>query len=137
MCWFGGILAFLCAMPGYAQSKTATTTLLTVTSGGSPASSIAWGNAVTLTATVQAGVTPVTPGQVMFCDATAALCSDVHLLGLAQLTSSGTAVWRFRPPAGSHTYKAVFAGTNAYIASSSAAAPLTVNVGEGGIPRRP
>ena len=81
---------------------------------------------VTLTATVQAGATPLTLGQVNFCDATAASCTDIHLLGTAQLTSAGTAVLRFRPGPGSHSYKAVFLGTLAGAASSSAAVGLTV-----------
>ena len=81
---------------------------------------------VTLTATVQAGATALTLGQVNFCDATAASCTDIHLLGTAQLTSAGTAVLRFRPGPGSHSYKAVFLGTLAGAASSSAAVGLTV-----------
>jgi hypothetical protein len=66
------------------------------------------------------------PGQVNFCDATAASCTDIHLLGTAQLTSAGTAVLRFRPGPGSHSYKAVFLGTLAGGASSSTAVGLTV-----------
>ena len=81
---------------------------------------------VTLTATVQTGATALTLGQVNFCDATAASCTDIHLLGTAQLTSAGTAVLRFRPGPGSHSYKAVFLGTLAGAASSSAAVGLTV-----------
>jgi hypothetical protein len=61
---------------------------------------------VTLTATVQAGATTLNLGQVNFCDATAASCTDIHLVGTVQLTSAGTAVLRFRPGPGSHSYKA-------------------------------
>jgi hypothetical protein len=81
---------------------------------------------VTLTAKVQAGTTALTLGQVNFCDAAAASCTDIQLLGTAQLTSAGTAVLRFRPGSGSHSYKAVFLGTLAGAASSSAAVGLTV-----------
>jgi trimeric autotransporter adhesin len=81
---------------------------------------------VTLTATVQAGATALTLGQVNFCDATAVSCTDIHLLGTAQLTSAGSAVLRFRPGPGSHSYKAVFLGTLVGAASSSAAVGLTV-----------
>jgi hypothetical protein len=86
---------------------------------------------VTLTATVTAGTTPVSPGQVKFCDATAAHCEDIHIVGFAQLTSAGTAVVRFRPGVGSHSYNAVFLGTPngspAYAGSASANGSLTVS----------
>jgi hypothetical protein len=81
---------------------------------------------VTLTATVMTGSAPVAPGQINFCDATAKSCTDIHILGTAQLTSAGTATLHLRPGIGSHTYQAVFVGTNAMAASSSAASSLTV-----------
>jgi len=56
-----------------------------------------------------ASLFPLTTGQVNFCDATAAYCTDVHILATAQLTSSGTATYKFRPGIGSHIYEAVFA----------------------------
>jgi uncharacterized membrane protein len=110
--------------PAWASQATATT--LSLTSGGNAVSSVAGGTGVTLTATVQAGATALTLGQVNFCDTAANTCTDIHLLGTAQLTSAGTAVLRFRPGPGSHSYKAVFLGTLAGAASSSAAVGLTV-----------
>ena len=104
----------------------ASATTLSLTSGGNAVSSIAGGTVVTLTATVQAGAAALTLGQVNFCDALAASCTDIHLLGTAQLTSAGTAVLRFRPGPGNHSYKAEFLGTLAGPASSSAAVGLTV-----------
>jgi Bacterial Ig-like domain (group 3)/FG-GAP-like repeat/FG-GAP repeat len=104
-----------------------TTTSLTVTSAGSGVTSVAAGTVVTLTATVMAGSTPVTPGQVKFCDAMAKYCEDFHIIGTAQLTSTGTATLKFRPPIGSHSYNAVFVGTKTNAKSSSAASPLSVN----------
>jgi hypothetical protein len=71
-----------------ASAQTATTTTLTVTSGGSAVTSISGGTVVTLTATVVAGSTPVTTGQVEFCDASVSYCTDVHLIALAQLTAT-------------------------------------------------
>jgi hypothetical protein len=62
-----------------------TITTLSVISGGNAVTTVAPGSVVTLTATVMAGSTPVTPGQVNFCDATAKFCTDIHLLGTAQL----------------------------------------------------
>ena len=88
---------------------------------------MASGAVVTLTAPVRSGNTAVTPGLVNFCDATATYCTDIHLLGSAQLLSGGTAVFKFRPGPGSHSYKAVFAGTTSYTASTSASKALTVN----------
>jgi hypothetical protein len=85
---------------------------------------------VTLTASVQAGSTPITQGQVILCDATAARCTDIHLLGTAQLNSSGKAVFHLRPGAGSHSYAAHFLGTPKtsvpYGGSVSSAATLSV-----------
>jgi hypothetical protein len=104
----------------------ATTTTLAVTSAGSPVTSVSSASMVTLTATVGAGSTAVTAGQVNFCDATAAYCEDIHILGSAQLTSAGTAVLNFIPGIGSHSYKAVFAGTSSNAKSASNASPLQV-----------
>jgi hypothetical protein len=110
----------------YAQSQATTVTSLSVTANGSGVSSVSSGTVVTLTAQVSAGGVNVSPGQVNFCDATAAYCTDIHILYTAQLTSSGTATYKFRPGIGSHSYKAVFVGTNLYTGSSSSASPLTV-----------
>ncbi len=105
-----------------AQTKASTVTSLTV----SPSGSVAVGTVVTLTAHVTAGSANVSPGQVNFCDAAAAYCLDIDILATAQLTSSGTATYKFRPGIGSHSYKAVFLGTNSYAGSNSSASPLTV-----------
>ncbi len=102
------------------------TTALAVTSGGSAVTTVAAGSVVILTATVAAGGTAVTPGLVLFCDATAANCTDIHLLGQAQLGSTGTATFKLVPGIGSHSYKAIFAGTNSYAASTSTTSALTV-----------
>jgi Pro-kumamolisin, activation domain/FG-GAP-like repeat/Bacterial Ig-like domain (group 3) len=101
--------------------QTATATTLTLSSGSSP---VAPNTKVTATATVTVGSTPVTTGQVNFCNTTATLCDAIHLLGTAQLTSAGTAVLQFIPGAGSHSYKAVFAGTNSNAPSASAASSV-------------
>src|SRR5271163_5368368 len=95
-------------LPVWAEPA-ATITTLSVTSGGNAVATVASGSVVTLTATVLAGSTPVTPGQVNFCDATARFCTDIHLLGTGQLTAKGTATLKFRPGVGSHSYMAVLA----------------------------
>jgi hypothetical protein len=120
---FGGIAAGGLAS---AQTKAATVTSLSVTANGSETSSVAAGTVVALTAHVTAGAANVSSGQVNFCDATAASCTDIHILATAQLTSSGTATYKFRPGIGSHSYKAVFVGTKSYAGSISSASPLTV-----------
>jgi hypothetical protein len=108
-----------------AAPPVATTTTLAITSGGSAVTSVASGSVVTLTATVTAGAA-VTQGLVNFCDATATYCEDIHIVGTAQLTSAGTAVFKFRPAIGSHSYKAVFAATATNAGSSSSASSLNV-----------
>ncbi|UWZ84551.1 FG-GAP-like repeat-containing protein [Occallatibacter riparius] len=119
-------LAALLAVPA-AYAATPTTTTLAITAGGSTVTSVAPGTVVTLTATVLAGSTPVSPGLVNFCDANAAHCTDVHIVGSAQLTSAGTAVVRFRPGGGSHSYKAVFVGTATYASSASDAVSFSMD----------
>jgi hypothetical protein len=69
---------------------------------------------------------PVTAGQVEFCDAMAAHCEDIHTLGTAQLTSTGTAIVKFVPGQGGHSYKAIYLGTAYAAQSTSTAAGLTV-----------
>lgn len=91
------------------------------------ATALTAGQPLTLTATVMAGATAVTPGQVNFCDATAAYCTDIHLLGTAQLTSSGSATLKFIPAPGSHSYKAVFLGTTADAGGASNLVSVTVS----------
>ncbi len=90
----------LCNFPA-AQATTATATALAVTSGSGAVTTVAAGSVVTLTAAVHAGSTAITTGQVNFCDASAQYCTDIHLLGTAQLTSAETAVLKFRPGIGS------------------------------------
>jgi len=105
-----------------AWAVTATTTALTLS-----ASTVATGTAVTLTATVATtGGAVVTPGLVTFCNAAATHCDNSAILGTAQLTATGTAVLRFVPGIGTHSYKAVFFGTKSFTASTSPSSALTV-----------
>jgi hypothetical protein len=121
------ILALLLGMAAlFAGATQSSTITLSLTSGGNTVTQVAAGSVVTLTATVMAGTTPVTVGQVKFCNASAAYCTDIHLLNTAQLTKAGTAIYKFRPGVGSHSYKAVFVGTNNYMSSTSSLTALTV-----------
>lgn len=103
-----------------------TTTTLAVISSGSPVTSVAAGTVVSLTAAVNSGSAALTSGTVMFCDATAPECDQAQNIGSAELTSAGSAVLKFIPGIGTHTYKAAFAGSNAQAASSSDTSNLTV-----------
>ena len=94
--------------------------------GGGTVTAIQSGSVATLTASVSAGTAAVTAGQVKFCDASAAYCTDIHVLGVGQLTSAGTATIKSIPGIGNHSYKAVFLGTAANAASTSATATLNV-----------
>jgi hypothetical protein len=111
----------------YSVAATQTATTLVVTSSGGTVTQVSSGTEVTLTANVTSGSTPINPGMVKFCDATAIYCTDSHLLGTAQLKSDGTATLHFVPGIGAHSYKAVFAGTSAFTSSSSSSSTLTVN----------
>jgi hypothetical protein len=109
----------ICGVP-LAQAA-ATTTTLTLSS-----SSVASGTVVTFTAAVSNG-SAVTAGNVNFCDmTTATYCLNSALLGTMQLTSAGTAVLKFVPGIGTHSYTAVFIATTANAASTSSAQSLTV-----------
>ena len=110
-------------------AQTATTTALAVSPSSTPGSPLAPKTMVTLTATVTvtADATPVDPGLVTFCDATAPRCSGLAVVGTAQLTSTGTAVVRLIPGSGSHSYHAVFAGTTTFATSTSAPQAVTVS----------
>ena len=105
---------------------TSSTTALAITAAGSPVTTTAWGTLVTLAASVTSDGSPVTSGLVNFCDSAASYCGDIHLLGSAQLNSNGAASINLLPFLGSHSYKAVFAGTAANGASASLAGSLQV-----------
>jgi hypothetical protein len=117
-----------------AQGPSVTSTTISVSSAGVTVSTVASGSVVTLTAVANSGAAVVTPGQVNFCDASAAVCGGTSLLGTAQLTAAGTATLKFRPAVGNHSYKAVFLGTNTFAGSTSNALPLTVTGTIGQLP---
>jgi len=90
------------------------------------ATNLAHGAALTLTASVASGATPIHPGVITFCDASYSNCLYQAVVGKAQLTSSGKAVIKIMPGIGSRSYKAVFAGTADYNSMSSTSVPVTV-----------
>jgi hypothetical protein len=115
-------MAAMLAAPQVRAAAAPTTTTLTV----SPASPVAAGTAVTLTAAVSNGLA-VTAGTVKFCDTSFTYClTTPALLGTAQLTSAGTAVMKFVPGIGSHSYQAVFTTTTANATNTSSTQSLTV-----------
>jgi hypothetical protein len=121
----------LCCGAQRTWAQTPTTTTLAIASSGAAVSTVPWGSVVTLTAIVKAGSTAVTAGQVNFCDAAATYCTDIHLVGIGQLTSAGAAVFQYVPAPGSHSYKAEFVGTAGDAASSSSVADLSVTATAG------
>jgi len=124
--FFAFLFLLLAGAPQAWAGAAATTTTLAISSGGSSVTTVASGSVVTLTAAVNAGSTSVKTGQVKFCDASAAYCTDIHILGTAQLTNAGKAIFKFRPGIGNHSYKAVFLGTNTDAGSVSGASALDV-----------
>ena len=80
-------LACLLFGSGTAAAQIARTTLA-VASSRNPVTTVATGTVVTLTATATAASTPVTSGIVNFCDATAAHCECIRIVGTAQLISA-------------------------------------------------
>jgi hypothetical protein len=124
------LLSFLTLAAQTIAQSLPTTTSLSVISAGAPVTSVASGSVIQLTATVKSAGVAATVGQVNFCDASAGNCTDIHLLGTAQLTNTGTASLKFIPGIGSHNYKAVFAGTpdgsSKYAGSVSSAMALSV-----------
>jgi hypothetical protein len=104
-----------------------TSTTLAVTAGGVAVTSVVSRTLVTLTATVKANGSTLPVGQVIFCDAAAKFCTDVHVLGTAQVTPAGTATLKLVPTVGSHSFKAVFTANTTYSSSVSATAMLQVS----------
>ena len=74
-----------------------------------------------------AGGAPVTEGTVTFCDLSGpyTLCEDSAIVGKAQITSAGAQI-NITPAIGTHKYTAIFNGTNAAAASTSAFQTLPV-----------
>jgi hypothetical protein len=115
-------LAFVFGSSSLAQGSTnPTTTTLSV----SP-SSVTAGTAVTLTATVTGQFSPVTKGQVAFCNATAAHCDGAAVFGIAQVTSGSTAAITRTLAVGSYTIQAVFSGFIGTDGSTSSPQLITV-----------
>ena len=115
------ILSLLCPMRLLALTPAPTTTVLEI----SPGDSVAPGALVTVKASVSSGGNPVSPGLVLFCDAAASYCTDIKILGQAQLTSTGVDALNLILPSGVHRIKAVFQGTNS-AARSTSASQITV-----------
>ena len=131
-----GLLVLIIALPYKAVAapgSVPTATNLAMAAGTNSLASgpsVPSGTVLTFVASVSSGSTKLTQGRVTLCDASAVSCTDIHQFGTAQLTSAGTARFRFVPGIGSHSYKAVFAGTPgaspAYAASNSATVALAV-----------
>ena len=117
-------IAPLLATAAFASSPVPTSTRLATS-----VSSASIGQAVTLSASVTGNSGAVLTGQVVFCDGSIrAVCTpeSANLLGVAQITPSGTASIKVRLGIGSHNILARFAGTTTDATSLSNAAAVTV-----------
>jgi trimeric autotransporter adhesin len=125
------LLVFSALFCRLVHAQTSTATVLAVTVNGSSASQISAGSPITLTATVTSGGSPITQGQVNFCNAAVVHCTDVNVLGTAPLGPNGAATLVLRPGTGAYSYRAGFLGTprtsTPYAASSSSSVGLTVS----------
>jgi Bacterial Ig-like domain (group 3) len=111
-------LASLCTVQ--ARSATLpTTTTLTVTSGGSAITSVSEKSVVVLTVIVSSGSTRVPSGQVKFFDGS-------KEIGFSNVLINKPSIYPLFPdPAGVHSLKAVFTGTDNYATSTSATINIT------------
>ncbi|HEX4320524.1 MAG TPA: Ig-like domain repeat protein [Acidobacteriaceae bacterium] len=121
------VLLVVMAMPAWAAPPATSSTSLGITSAGSAVTTVTSPAAIVLTATTIANTLPVTQGVVNFCYSTQLSCTGGALVGTAQLTAAGTASISIQPAVGSHSYKAIFAGTTAVQGSASAASTVTVS----------
>jgi len=111
-----------------AAATSTTSTTLAMTSGTSVVTTLTEGALLKLIATVKDSTSAlITKGTVRFCDASAAFCTDVHQLGTAQLSSTGTAQLLLTPAAGTHQYRAIFAGYGTVASSQSAISSIKVS----------
>jgi trimeric autotransporter adhesin len=104
--WAAFVILALSGVPP-AHAVPLTITSLSITPSGNPVTSVQSSTVVSLTATVTIAGAPATSGQIIFCDADAVACTDVHILGGAQILSSGTATLPYIPRVGLHHYKTV------------------------------
>ena len=117
------ILPIAAIFGSFAHAGSVSQTTLIIAAAQATSSGLA--SRITLTATVTASGSPVAVGVVSFCDASAPLCTDIHLLGTAQLNSAGQATYTYYPSVGSHSYRASFGGNATVAASASAIAGWT------------
>jgi hypothetical protein len=108
------------ASPCQGISNNATT--LTV----SPNNSVAAGTTVTLTASPMHNNLPLTSGSVTFCNMAAA-CPGPGVLGIVQVTSSGTATMKFVPGVGNYNIQAQYSAPGGSWSSSSEVQSLAVS----------
>ena len=91
----------------------------------SPGQQVERGTVVTLSATVLDAGHPLPAGLVNFYSTTSAHPGKT-IVGQAQLTASGVATMKFRPPLGSLEFQAIYQGTNTHAGCESAWQSLTV-----------
>jgi hypothetical protein len=118
-------LCLLASVRILAATPSPTTTALAV----SPDGNVAAGTLLNLKATVSSAGMAVSPGLVSFCNADAAFCEDLNILGQAQLKADGSASLNLILPPGVHNVLAKFAGTRLYATSSSSSQSVAIGRG--------
>jgi len=99
----------------------------TVTDISASATTVAYGQPVTLTATVSGGDARLSTGQVAFCVSGTAQCDALFNLGVAQLNGNGVATFRIAPGTiGDHSFYANFLGRTGFAPGRSENQTVTV-----------
>lgn len=119
ICWLTLLAIGIVAQPCHGVSTNSTT--LTI----SPGNSVMAGTTVTLAASPLHNTLPITSGSVIFCN-TSAPCPGAGVLGLVQVTSSGTATLKFVPGVGTYNIQASYSGPGGDWSSVSEVQTLTV-----------
>jgi hypothetical protein len=117
----------LCGGGASAQSlNVPTQVVLSVTSNGVPAGTVASGVPVTLSAVAMTNGVPVTSGIIQFCDTTGPYCLVGQSLGLINIPATGATEVTYIPAAGSHDYVAYLLSSSSANQTASSTSPLTV-----------
>jgi hypothetical protein len=116
------------AAPRPATRQGPPTVTLIVSSGGTAVSAVEEYTTVTLSASATGAKAKVSPGAILFCDATKiyTVCNGPALLATAQLNAAGVAAVKLRLGVGLHKIFAEFPGTTSYEPANSAQQDLLV-----------
>ncbi|MEG9432544.1 Ig-like domain-containing protein [Terriglobus sp. ADX1] len=118
------IALVLVSHPQALSAQTATTTNLSLLSGGAPVTTVTAGTMVTMSATVTGGTSPITTGTIYFCDSVVKNCM-IMPTATAQVVN-GSAIFKTVLATGSYSFTAMYVPAAGFGASTSSAVTLTV-----------